>query len=234
MSARTGRFGVFGPGSTKSKAAGAVIACAVMLLAGCGGSGGSAADAGAPVIRGDAPEAGDSGSTVTVPGVPQTPTVVVGDGKVTVTVAAGATGGTPTSYNVSVWNEVLGNWKKTGGSCTVTGASGSCDVTGLPSAFTKVQVLAINTAGYSSNVGETAKFKVVEAGGEMWYLASFVTGFGSNTSMPPQQASTPTPLRANGFNPSGKDFIGWSIYNLATHSSNSEVVYADKAIYSAL
>lgn len=57
MSARTVRFGVFGPGSTKGKAAGAFIACAVMLLAGCGGSGGSTSDAaegaGSPVVRGD-------------------------------------------------------------------------------------------------------------------------------------------------------------------------------------
>ena len=54
MSARNSRFGAFGSRSARGNAAGAVIACAVMLLAGCGGSGGSAADAGAPVIRGDA------------------------------------------------------------------------------------------------------------------------------------------------------------------------------------
>ena len=44
MSARTGRFGL-GPASTKSKAAGAVIACASLLLAGCGGSASSATPA---------------------------------------------------------------------------------------------------------------------------------------------------------------------------------------------
>ena len=44
MSARTGRFGL-GPASTKSKAAGAVIACASLLLAGCGGSARSATPA---------------------------------------------------------------------------------------------------------------------------------------------------------------------------------------------
>jgi hypothetical protein len=58
MSARNSRFGAFGSRSGRGKAAGAVIACAVMLLAGCGGSGGSAADAGAPVIRGDVVAAG--------------------------------------------------------------------------------------------------------------------------------------------------------------------------------
>ena len=44
VSARTGRFGL-GPASTKSKAAGAVIACASLFLAGCGGSASSATPA---------------------------------------------------------------------------------------------------------------------------------------------------------------------------------------------
>ena len=52
MSARNSRFGAFGSRSGRGKAAGAVIACAVMFLAGCGGSGETTADAGAPVIRG--------------------------------------------------------------------------------------------------------------------------------------------------------------------------------------
>jgi hypothetical protein len=58
MSARNSRFGAFSSRSGRGKAAGAVIACAVMFLAGCGGSGGTAADAGAPVIRGDVVAAG--------------------------------------------------------------------------------------------------------------------------------------------------------------------------------
>jgi hypothetical protein len=60
MSARIRRFGAFGSSSGRGKAAGAVIACAVMLLAGCGGS--DAADAGAPVIRGGT---GDESSSAT-------------------------------------------------------------------------------------------------------------------------------------------------------------------------
>ncbi len=59
MSARDRRLGASRPRSTKSKAAGAVIACAVVLLAGCGGS---ATDAGAPVIRGGT---GDESSSAT-------------------------------------------------------------------------------------------------------------------------------------------------------------------------
>ena len=231
MSARIRRFGAFGSGSSRGKAAGAVIACAVMLLAGCGGSGGSAADASAPVIRGDvgadaaAPSVravpsvgqvvlswnpvinpstlkivigyevqvltGTGGSwtgagtgcatsataaskaltctatglaagtysfrvaavtrnhennakvktgsfsqvspvvtVITVAGTPATPTVVAGDSKVTVTVAAGTAtdgtlGGDPTSYTVTASPAV------SGGTCTVSGASGFCDVTGL-------------------------------------------------------------------------------------------------------
>jgi hypothetical protein len=43
---------MFGPRLGRGKAAGAVLACAVMLLAGCGGSEGSPAEASAPIIRG--------------------------------------------------------------------------------------------------------------------------------------------------------------------------------------
>jgi hypothetical protein len=136
MGAQTRLLTSLASGSGKATA---VVACAVMLLAGCGGSGGSATDASTPVIRGDV--AGDSGSTVTAPGKPPAPTVVAGDGMVTVTVAAGS-GGTPTSYTV---------YSGGGPTCTVTGASGSCDITGLtdnpyPRPF---QVFASNTAGGS-------------------------------------------------------------------------------------
>jgi len=53
MGARTRRFTSLATGSNTTKAAGIAALCGVMLLAGCGGSGGSATDAGAPVIRGD-------------------------------------------------------------------------------------------------------------------------------------------------------------------------------------
>ncbi len=101
MGARTRRFTSLASGSGKATA---VVVCVVMLLAGCGGSGGSATDASAPVIRGDA---GVSGTTVTAPGIPQRATAVGGDGKITVTVAPGTAtngslGGTPTSQEVIV------------------------------------------------------------------------------------------------------------------------------------
>ncbi len=54
----------------------------------------------------------------------------------------------------------------------------------------------------------------------------FVTGYGTNDSMPIQQASAPTALRANGFDDGYRVFIGWG-----TESNHSDVVYADGATY---
>ena len=212
MGARTRRFTSLASGSGKATA---VVVCAVMLLAGCSGSGGSATVAGAPVVRGDVAGGGceaaknswtataavggvtrtvvftaptytspwttftataNTGQSATIstsasrgsiqvrgltkkanntfivtgttangctymsppsitvsgvveavaaPGVPTISTVTAGDAKVTVTVAAATTGGTPASYAVTASPAV------TGGSCTVTGESGSCDVTDL-------------------------------------------------------------------------------------------------------
>ena len=240
MSARSSRFSGFGSRRRRGKAAGAVIACAVMLLAGCGGSvtGGEATDA--PVVRGDTlgrnwasvvptvkASAGQvvvswdkqitedatesvvgyevqiSSSTygpwtgaatgcarsetksstrqtctatgladgtyyfnvaavrqpvinkdktgnfsrdtktgnfsagsppaivVSPPGIPATPTVVVGDSKVTVTVTAGTAtdgtlGGVPASFTVTPTPATTPPM-----TCTAPGPSGSCDVTGL-------------------------------------------------------------------------------------------------------
>jgi hypothetical protein len=235
MSACIRRFGAFGSSSGRGKAAGAVIACAVMLLTACGGSvtGGGATDA--PVVRGDTlgrdwestyPLVDASAGQVVVtwdkqieedptesvvgyevqissartgpwtgagtgcarsetksstrqkciatgladgtyffnvaavrqpvvnkdktgnfsrdtrtgnfsagsppaivlspPGIPATPTVVVGESSVTVTVAAGTTGGIPEHYTVTPSPATTPPM-----TCTVTGASGSCDVTGL-------------------------------------------------------------------------------------------------------
>ncbi len=65
MGARTRRFTSLASGSVKATA---VVVCAVMLLAGCSGSGGSAAESSAPAIRGDVAlsdtsDPGDSGAT---------------------------------------------------------------------------------------------------------------------------------------------------------------------------
>jgi hypothetical protein len=63
MGARTRRFTGLASGSGKATA---VVVCAVMLLAGCGGSGDSAIEEGAPVVRGDVAATG-SESTSTIP-----------------------------------------------------------------------------------------------------------------------------------------------------------------------
>ena len=234
MGARTRRFTSLASGSGKATA---VVVCAVMLLAGCGGSGGSASEAGAPVVRGDVAGGGceaaknswtataavggvtrtvvftaptytspwtkfiataNTGQSATIstsasrgsiqvrgltkkanntfivtgvtangcsytsppsttvsgaievlaaPAAPATPTVAVGDGRVTVTVAAPTAGGTPASYKVTA----AGNAART---CTVSGASGSCDVTGLTNgtAYT-FTATATNSGGTSAVSG---------------------------------------------------------------------------------
>ncbi len=53
MGARTRRFASLPSSSNTTKAAGIAALCAVMLLAGCGGSAGIASDSSTPVIRGD-------------------------------------------------------------------------------------------------------------------------------------------------------------------------------------
>ena len=55
-----------GSSSSKATAAGIALACAFMVLAGCGGSGESATDAAAPVIRGDGATTSPSASIRTV------------------------------------------------------------------------------------------------------------------------------------------------------------------------
>ena len=113
---------------------------------------------------GDSGESGAS-STVTVtaptrPGMPPQPTVVAGTTKVTATVAAGK-GGTPTSYTVKAYDDAA---NRTCGfscpasyeSCTVTGASGSCDVTGLTAGGSyTVTATASNSAGTSDESDST-------------------------------------------------------------------------------
>ena len=111
MNAARRRFSGFSSRSRRAKAAGAVIACAV-LLAGCGGSAGSSAESGAPVIRGDV--------TAT------SPLTVSGTAENTVTITLTTAGGTGTDAV---------SYATTGTNCQVTGtsltatAAGTCDVT---------------------------------------------------------------------------------------------------------
>ena len=81
-----------------------------------------------------------------IPGTPGTPTGVAGNTQVTVSVTAGS-GGTPTSYTITQ-STTSGGTYTTG--CTVTGASGSCVVTGLTNGTAYFfKTTATNSAGTS-------------------------------------------------------------------------------------
>ena len=141
MSARRSRFSGFGSRRRRGRAAGAVIACAV-LLAGCGGSAGSSAESGAPVIRGDAPVAAPA--TLTVSNTTMTGTVGT---PITLT----STGGSSTDTV---------NYTATTG-CTASGAllsatvAGTCDVTATQ--------LVVATQVTQTSAPVTFKFEAVAA-----------------------------------------------------------------------
>ena len=100
------------------------------------------------------------------PGAPLQPTVVAKNGSATVTVAAGLTGGTPTSF----WVEPS---PRTGGAkaCGVTGASGSCTVFGLTNgqAYT-FTARASNATGKSEK--SVASLSVTPLGSPVFTLSS--------------------------------------------------------------
>lgn len=86
---------------------------------------------------------------VTAPGTPGKPTATAGDGSATVTVVAPGSGGTPDSYTVTATN--LRSGGPSGQTCTVTGAAGSCTVTGLQNGDDYTfAVTATNSAGTSA------------------------------------------------------------------------------------
>ncbi len=80
----------------------------------------------------------------TVPGTPGKPAASASGTTATVTVTAPSSGGTPTSYTVTA--------SPGGATCTVTGASGSCSISGLiPGTSYTFTSTATNSAGTSSS-----------------------------------------------------------------------------------
>ena len=137
MSARSSRFSGFGSSRRRGRAAGAVIACAV-LLAGCGGSAGSSAESGAPVIRGDAPVAADEtavGADAALGSL--TAKAGVGVGEVVVSWSESQTSSTQkvTGYEVQVSTDSGGTWAGAGTGCakdtTTKSTALTCTSTGL-------------------------------------------------------------------------------------------------------
>ena len=104
MSAHRSRFSGFGSSRRSAKAAGAVIACGAILLAGCGGS---AADADAPLIRGDAEANAAVAQTALTVNTPSTGTA----GTAGTAIVLGTSGGS---------GDGAVNYTVTGTDCSVT------------------------------------------------------------------------------------------------------------------
>ena len=90
------------------------------------------------------------------PGAPVAPSAVAGPGQATVTVSPPTTGGAPASYLVTATGgpKLKGSGTHT---CTVTGASGSCTVSGLTNGDTYTfSSTATNAGGTSASSGPSA------------------------------------------------------------------------------
>jgi len=240
MSARSSRFSGFGSRSGRGKAAAAVIACGVMLLAGCGGSGGSASDADAPVVRGDL---GDSSASATTT-ASATPSATASVTATSTPSASPTVSSTPTaSASASATSELVVVFTPTtatfdkpvtmttkGGSSTgpTTYTSANCDVT--ESTLTRWM------AGYCwvtvTQGTQTAKgvftftgAPTVTDGNKTVTFMSNYDGTGRGGASTTQKASTPTALQAHWWDHQGYTFAGWAT------SSKGTVAYADMAPY---
>ena len=164
MSARSSRFSGFGSRRRRGKAAGAVIACAALLLAGCGGS--DAAVAGAPVIRGDVgdtcePATGSWTATAAVGGVTRTviftaPTHTSPWTKFTATANTGQSAEI-TSSSSSGSIQLRGLTKKANNTFIVTGTTADgCTYTSPPSITVSGAVEAVVAPGVPTIATVTA------------------------------------------------------------------------------
>lgn len=113
-------------------------------------------------------------TVISVPGAPGTPTAMAGNGQATVTVVAPGSGSTPTSYLVTA--------SPGGATCSVSGASGNCVVTGLTNGtsytFTST---ATNAAGTSSSSSASSAVTPLAAPGTPGAPTAVVTSSTSST-----------------------------------------------------
>ena len=204
MTARMGRFTSLGSRSSKVAAAGIAVVCAVMVLAGCGGSSGSATDASTPVIRGDV-----AATTATPKATVRTVTFDANGGRGMMSSQSASTSTALNGNIFSRWmmlmNNSLGHWNFLGWATTPTGDVAYADGAAFP--FTADATLYARWA-------PQVKF----------FPFSLYDGTGYGT-MPDQTATSPTPLTRNTFTRPGHVFRGWSSYGGGTAN------YADGALY---
>ena len=204
MTARMGRFTSLGSRSSKVAAAGIAVVCAVMVLAGCGGSGGSATDASTPIIRGDV-----AATTATPKATVRTVTFDANGGRGMMSSQSASTSTALNGNIFSRWmmlmNNSLGHWNFLGWATTPTGDVAYADGAAFP--FTADATLYARWA-------PQVKF----------FPFSLYDGTGYGT-MPDQTATSPTPLTRNTFTRPGHVFRGWSSYGGGTAN------YADGALY---
>ena len=204
MTARVGRFTRLGSRSSKVAAAGIAVVCAVMVLAGCGGSSGSATDASTPVIRGDV-----AATTATPKATVRTVTFDANGGRGMMNSQSASTSTALNGNIFSRWmmlmNNSVGHWNFLGWATTPTGDVAYADGAEFP--FTADATL------YARWAPQVRFFPATVYGG----------GYGT---MPDQAATSPTPLTRNTFTRPGYVFRGWAFCQDCGTAN-----YADGALY---
>ncbi|MSZ56128.1 MAG: hypothetical protein F2594_02215, partial [Actinobacteria bacterium] len=130
-------------------------------------------------------------SVFVAPDAPGTPTAVAGDGQAAITVAAPSTGVAPTGYTVTAVEE-------SGKTCTVTGASGSCTITGLTNGnsytFTSVALNGDKTSGVS-----TASSAVIPTGVPPVFSSAAINTSGTTVTLTYNEALSSTTASPSSF-----------------------------------
>ena len=203
MTARMGRFTSLGSRSSKVAAAGIAVVCAVMVLAGCGGSSGSATDASTPVIRGDV-----AATTATPKATVHTVTFDANGGLGMMNSQSASTSTALNGNIFSRWMMLMnsvGHWNFLGWATTSAGDVAYADGAAFP--------FAADATLYARWAPQVRFFPATVYGG----------GYGT---MPDQAATSPTPLTRNTFTRPGYVFRGW-----AFSYGSGTATYADGGLY---